>query len=471
LRSPILIIKAPERRRRRARFLPLEGRARIAHLSLDRGVLPAAVTLGSAAVLGLAVTVSPKLAAALAGVAALSAIALAFDVLGIGIVLTATLPWLIVLSDVLPRLTLTLAAGATALAVVQIALPRGDNSRASSQLRIGIALFFAPIAISLARDGLSTGLSQAAKYVVFPLMVLAVTEGTNRSDLLRLRWVALWSSATAVSFNLALGLTGVANIHYYGTGEILGLGSEHVLALLAGCVTAATLASGVTLAWSPVVAMCAVATVATGVRSVLPGLALAGLTRMIFGHVRFRMIILVAVAIFGIFASGAAHVVEARFHRGQSLGEFRSFDAFGSGRGAIYSAALDGWRDASPIDWVTGTGLRSILRFEQERLGETFVGHSDVIEVGVQLGIVGLMGLLLMWRVLIVRANSKLPLLVLGSFALFNGVLEYSGPVVIAVLLTAGLRSASEVPERVQPRRIQIQNPSGPRLARQLGET
>jgi hypothetical protein len=388
--------------------------------------------------------VSPILAAALVGFVVVLAVAFFFDVLGIAVILTASLPWLIVLSDVLPRLTLTLAAGATAVVVWRVAMPVRDGSRASSLLRAGMFLFFAPVVISLVREGLGVGFSQAAKYVVFPLMVLAVTEATNRRDLVRLRTVALWSSVAAVTMNLFIGLAGVANIGYYGSGEILGLGSEHVLALLAGCVTAASLASGLSLRWAPVVAVGAIATVATGVRSALPGLALAGIVRMLFGRVRFRVMVLVALAVVGIFASGAAHVVEARFHRGQSLGEYHSLTAFGSGRGAIYSAAIHGWEASPPVDWVMGTGLRSIQRFEQERLGQTFVGHSDIIEVGVQLGIIGLIGLILMWRVLIQRADSKLPLLVLGSFALFNGVLEYSGPVVIGLILTAGFKRRRE---------------------------
>ena len=148
-----------------------------------------------------------------------------------------------------------------------------------------------------------------------------------------------------------------------------------------------------------------------------------------------------------IFASGAAHVVEARFHRGQALGEFHSLSAFGSGRGAIYSAAVKGWAHSSPIEWLTGTGIGSILRFSQAQLGQSFVGHSDLVGVGVELGILGLLGLILLWRVLIARVDSRLPLLVLGFFSLFNGILEYSGPVVIGLLLTVGfLRRVERAP-------------------------
>jgi hypothetical protein len=70
-------------------------------------------------------------------------------------------------------------------------------------------------------------------------------------------------------------------------------------------------------------------------------------------------------------------------------------------------------------------------------LGQAFVGHSDVVEVGVQIGLVGLVGLLLIWWSFIAGASSKLPLLVLAPFALFNGALEYVAPMVVAVLLTA----------------------------------
>jgi hypothetical protein len=50
-------------------------------------------------------------------------------------------------------------------------------------------------------------------------------------------------------------------------------------------------------------------------------------------------------------------------------------------------------------------------------------------------------GLVLIRCDLIARARSKAPLLVLGSFAIFDGDLEYSASLLIAVLLTAGSRS------------------------------
>jgi len=456
-------LERPGHRHRPPRPRSAWARARH-HLRLDPRLALVALSLLAGIAVGLALSVSPFLAGVLVCLAVLLAVAALFDVFGVAVLMSGLLPWLIVLSDALPRLTLTLASGATALVLLAIARPRDDGSKNALLLRLGIALFIVPILFSFVREG-SVGVSEAMKFVVFPLMVLIVTEATNRTDLSRLRTIALWSSVAALAVNLVLGFTGIANTGYYGTGEILGLGSEHILALLAGCVTAASLASGLTLTWAPVIAIGAIATVASGVRSPLPGLAAAALVRMVTGRVKFRMVVLVALAVGAIFASGAAGVVEARFHQGQARGEYKSISDFGSGRGAIYGAALDGWRDSPPVDWVIGTGLTSILQFERKRLGETFVGHSDAIEALVEMGLIGLAGLILIWRVLIERAESKLPLLVLGSFALFNGVLEYSAPVIIGLLLT--LRppqkdTLATEPDTISPAR---QQRSGARLA------
>jgi hypothetical protein len=355
---------------------------------------------------------------------------------GLAGVLAAMLPWLVVAGDLLPRLTETFAAGALTAVVLVVAVPRHRGSNASVLLRIGIVCFYAPVLLSLGADGSGEQFIQAAKYVVFPAIVLAVTEATNRRDLHSLRAIVLWSGIVALSANLVLGLVGFGNLSTYGAGEISGFGREHDLALLAGCVTAAALASA-SLKWSPAVIVAAIATVATGVRSPLPGLVALMITRMFVAGARVRTIVLVSLAVVAVFASGAAHVIEERYQTGERRGEFKSFTELGSGRGEIYETAINSWRESSPAHWFIGTGLRSIPRFEEEKLGHAFVGHSDVVEVGVQLGVVGLIGLFLIWGVLIARAPSKAPLVVLASFAVFNGALEYSAPLALAVLLTA----------------------------------
>jgi hypothetical protein len=147
----------------------------------------------------------------------------------------------------------------------------------------------------------------------------------------------------------------------------------------------------------------------------------------------FIAIVLVAGAVLG---SGVGNVLVQRFHREQTLGQFSSFDALGSGRGGIYTSAIHAWWVSSPLQWAYGTGLRTVESIEQRSIGSNVVGQSDVIQVGVELGLVGLTGLILIWWTLIARARSKLPLLVLLSFALFNGSLEYGAPVVVTLLLT-----------------------------------
>jgi hypothetical protein len=406
-----------------------------------RGGAPVA-KVAAAALLAVAVGVvlpaSPLGASLLVLAVVVAAVAACFDVLGLAILLVGVLPWLVTMSDLLPRLTVTFASGAAAGAILLIAAPRNMRTDSSIALRIGMVFFFAPVVLSLGRQGAATGAVQAAKYVLFPLMALAVAEATNERELGYLRTVAFWNSVGAITVNLIFGLTGFATSSYYGSGEILGFGSEHELALLAGCVTAAALATSISLAWSPVIAVGAIATVATGVRSTLPGLVIVAFARMLSARVRLRVMVLVGLAVAGIFVSGAAHVVEARFHEGEKVGEFQSFSSFGSGRGSIYQAAVHTWWSASPFSWIVGTGLRSILGVEQQVLGQQFGGHSDIVDVLVQIGIAGLAGLLLIWFVLFLKAKSKLPLVILASFALFSGILEVSGPIVIGMLFATG---------------------------------
>jgi O-Antigen ligase len=406
------------------------GRA-LRSLNPSLGLIPLTALVG--ALVGAAVFVSPVLAAALTGVLVFLAVAARYDLIGIAVVLTAVLPWLVVTAGALPRLTETLGAAATVGATILVASPRSDGSAASSWLRIGLFCFFGTVVIG--QHFASDQLIEASKYLVLPAMVFAVTEATNHDVLKSLRKVALWSGTAAVGTNLALGLLGVAR-GTRSSGEILGYSGEHDLALLAGCIAAAGIVAVSSLRAATPVAIGAAATIATGVRSVLPGLALLVVSRLISSGARLRTIVLVGLSVVAVFASGATHVLEARFHYAERQGEFRSLNSLGSGRGEVYGTAVHSWASASPIHWFVGTGLRSIPKVEQEKLGAPLVGHSDLVQVGVELGLIGLLGFLLIWAVLIARARSKAPLLVLGAFSLFNGALEYGAPAVVALLLT-----------------------------------
>jgi hypothetical protein len=434
--------------RRFRRRTVIARRVRHASLRAKNSIPLTAVAIAGSALMAVvvadALTASRSRAIIVVYLVAALALTARSGLLGLAQLSVATLPWLVVAGDSLPRLTKTFAAGGVTALVVLVAVPQGDGSKRSFLLRVGIICFYGPVLLSLAREGYSDQFIQAAKYAVFPAMVVAVTEATNHRGLISLATVSLASGLVAISANLVSKVAGFGGFGNYSASQVAGYGGEHDIALMAGALTAASLVASRSLKWSPAVAVGAIATVATGVRSTLPGLALVAIARMVAAGARLQTIVLVALGVVAIFVSGAAAVVEARLRIGASRGEFESFSALGSGRGEIYMTAIDSWRAASPIDWFLGTGLRSIPRLEEKELGSALVGHSDVIEVGVQLGIVGLIGLILIWWVLVARARSKTPLLVLASFALFNGALEYSAALVIAVLLTEGVRQTQQ---------------------------
>jgi len=356
-------------------------------------------------------------------------------VMGVALLLAGALPWLVVFSAVEPKLAETFAAGTMVVVLLVVAAPRDDGSRALSRLRLGMILFYLPVVIGLARAPHGAQIIEAAKYIVFPFTVYAVIAGTNDSALQQLSRVAFTSGVIAITFNLLAGLGGF-NHSYYAAGDIQGLGGQHDLALLAGAITAGSLARGPSLKWGSVSAIGAIATLATGVRSTLPGLLLALVAKMFRAGARARGFVMVALVTAAVLGSGVGNVLVQRFHHEQTLGEFSSFDALGSGRGGIYTTAIHGWWVSSPVNWAYGTGLRSVELIEERATGNDVVGQSDVIQAGVELGLIGLIGLIMIWWTLIARARSKLPLLVLLPFAVFNGSLEYGAPLVVTLLLT-----------------------------------
>ena len=355
--------------------------------------------------------------------------------MGVALLLTALLPWLVVFSAIEPKLTETFTAGATVLVLLVVAAPRHDGSRAATRLRIGMILFYVPVLLGLARNPGGAQFIEAAKYIVFPFATLAVVSGTNLPALRRLSKVAFASGAIAVTANLLLGATGL-NHSNYAAGDISGFAGEHDVALLAGVVTAASLGMAMTTRTTAVSIVGAIATIATGVRSTLPGLLLIVLARMSRAGARTRTIVLVGLASTAVLVSGAANVVARRYTHAQQTGQFSSFAAFGSGRGELYTAAIHSWWVSSPVEWTVGKGLRSIEAVEARATGSAGVVQSDVIQVGVETGLVGLLGLVLIWWALLARARSKLPLLILLPFSVFNGALEYGAPLVITLLLT-----------------------------------
>jgi O-Antigen ligase len=428
--------------------LPREGRVDLPwtglRLDADRleGVAVAASVLVSLLVAA-ALQVSPAAALGMVALLAAGTFVARLGAMGVALLLAGAIPWLVVFSAVEPKLTETFTAGTMVVVLLMVAAPRHDGTRASARLRLGMILFYVPVLIGLAREPGGAQFIEAAKYIVFPFTVLAVTEGTNRPALKRLSKVAFVSAVIAVAFNLVAGAAGLGH-SYYAAGDIEGLSGEHDLALLTAALTAAGLGMGTSLRSVSVSALGTVATIATGVRSALPGLVLVVLAKMVGAQARMRTAVAVAVVAGAVVVSGAGNVVVQRFKDDQALGQYSSFAAFGSGRGEIYTTAIHGWWVSSPLDWAFGTGLRSVEVIEQHATGNDVVAQSDVVQVGVESGLIALVGLVLIWWTLIVRAESKLPLFVLLPFALFNGSLEYGAPLVVTLLFTVSPAGAVE---------------------------
>jgi len=430
--------------------LPHEVRAHAlapgAWLDGDRaGAIAAAASILASLLIAAALQVSLALALAAIALLAAAAFVARLSWMGVALFLAGFLPWLVVFSAVEPKLTETFAAGTLVVVLLVVAAPERGQSRASARLRLGMLLFYIPVLIGLVRDPGSAQLIETAKYFVFPFTVLVVTEGTNLPALRQLSRMAFVSGIIAVTFNLLVGLADQGH-SYYAAGDIQGFAGEHDVALLAGAVTAASLGMPTRLKWAGVSAVGAIATIATGVRSTLPGLVLALLAKMLRAGARTRSILAVAVVAGAVLVSGVGDVLVHRFHQDQALGQYSSFDALGSGRGGIYTTAIHGWWVSSPVDWAIGTGLRSVEAIEQRATGSSDTAQSDVIQVGVESGLIGLLGLILIWWTLIARARSKLPLLVLLPFAVFNGSLEYGAPIVVTLLLTLLPADADEQP-------------------------
>src|SRR4051812_23036423 len=94
---------------------------------------PTSVSLSVIAgvVFGYALTTSRSLAIVAVCLIVLLAAIAHLGLLGVAVLFTAGLPWLVAFGDVLPRLTETFAAGATMALVTLVAVPRKDGSHAS----------------------------------------------------------------------------------------------------------------------------------------------------------------------------------------------------------------------------------------------------------------------------------------------------------------------------------------------------
>lgn len=404
-------------------------------IALDLRLGPAAAAATGAALTGLLIARSPLLAALAIAALAIGIGAARFGLVAVVLPGFGLLPWLVVLEGVLPAAAGTLTAGVAAAALLAWVAPLRF---ASPLVPVAAFAFVAVVVIHAVYVTEGEEAIQAAKYMVFPALVVALTSERARELLPALKTPVLASCLAAMAFHLGVIAVGAgASSTYYEAGEKLGFAAEgpHALALMAMVVAAAGLTVRRTGLQLGFFALGAVPVVLTGVRSALLGLVAILAIYIIQSPSRWRALGVVAAVAATALAAGGIDVIGSRL-TGHAE-EFSSFSAAGSGRGEIWTVAFEAWAAAGPAAWLFGTGLRSIVDFELAALGQELVGHSDVVEVLVQLGAVGFAAWLALWTGLLRAGLRMLLLLPLLSFAIVNGSLEYVAPLATGLFLAA----------------------------------
>lgn len=413
-------------------------------VSLRGGPTPLIALAGAAlaAVLGVLVVRSPLLAVLALGTLGVGVAVARYGLIALVVPSFGLLPWLVILEGKLPSELGTFTAACAAGSLLLMVAPL----RFGSPL-IPVAAFFW-IAIVLGQAIFATDFEQviqACKYMVFPAVALAVTSEGGREVLPSLKRPVLGSCFAAMLFHLGVIAAGLgASGTYYGAGEKLGFAAEgpHALALMSMIVAAAGLTLPQVRQRIVGFGLGAVPAALSGVRSALLGLTVA-LAIYIWRTPRKVQVVAVLVGIVAVaLATGALDVVVHRF--GKHPEEFSSFSSAGSGRGEIWSVAFDAWNASGPWGWLFGTGLRSIPGFELRALGSELVGHSDIVEVLVQIGFFGFVAWGAIWVGLLRARLQPLVLLPIVVFGFVNGSLEYVAPLTAGIFLAGACADRDE---------------------------
>jgi hypothetical protein len=370
----------------------------------------------------------------------LGATALRVTRLGAVELLLGALPWLVVFDGLLPALLRTFVTAAAALALLLLAAPLRYRQILGP---VAAGLFVAVIAGNalLATD--PDQLEQVAKYMIFPAVALAVLSERAQQELPRARNFVLGSCLAALAVHLGIVAAGLGETGTkYEIGEKLGFGRGivHEMTLTFVVVAAAGLVSSRRLpAQLGFFALGAVPAMLTGVRSALLALLIVVIIYIVRSRFDRRAMALVVALVIAAFASGAAAIVQERFAK-ESRTE-TSFASAGSERGAIWSVAVTPWWNAGPPEWLFGTGLGSVEAAEIRELGTPFAGHSDLIEVGVTLGLVGLLAWASIWVALVRAPLESIVLVPLIVFAVVNGSMLYVAPLTLGLAFSAACRA------------------------------
>jgi hypothetical protein len=405
--------------------------------------LPVVVAAAAAVGIGALVARWPVAGISAAAALALAAVATRVSLLGAVKFMLALLPWMLVFDTFTPPLARTFATAAAVGGVLVLSSPL----RYRSMLGPVSAAVFAALILghaTLATDG--DQLAKLAKFLIFPAAVAAVLSERGRAILPQVRNVVVASGLAALTVHLVVITAGLGSRGYrYGVGEEIGFGPEipHELALLAVVMAAAGLTmSERVLPRAALFALGVVPALLTGVRSALVGIALILIVMLYQSRLSGRSLAIVALVAAVALGTGAQAAVTERLSADVEAGA--TVEGLSNQRTAIWEAAVGSWWAPGPGTWLAGTGPDSIPVALDRELGAALVGHSDIVEVLVELGIFALVAWLLMWLALFRGGLNPILLIPVAVYAVVNGAIGYVAPLALALVLSAACR----VPEQ-----------------------
>jgi O-antigen ligase len=421
----------------------------IARLSPQRTELVYLLAGVVAVLAGALVAKAPPAGIALVALVCAAALAVRLTRLGMVELTLAALPWLVIFDGLMPSLLKTFVATAAAASLLWLAIPLRFRHVFDPVVAV---LFIAVLCANVLFATDSQQFIQFAKFLIFPIVCLAVLSDRAQEEMPRARNVILASCLAAMVVQLGIVAAGLGQTGTkYEIGEKLGYGRGilHEMALTFVVIAAAGLVSSKrVLLQAGFFALGAVPALLTGVRSALLALIVVLLIFVLRSRLDRRALATVLVILAAAMASGGIQIVQNRFNAEQQ--QETSFSSLGSGRTEIWSAALTPWWNDGPPQWLFGTGLRSVEEQELHDLGKVFIGHSDLIEVGVQLGLVGLALWACLWYALLRSPLENIVLVPLIVYSLVNGSIEYVAPTALGLAFAAACRPPPEPPPRPQ---------------------
>ena len=378
---------------------------------------------------GTVVVRTPAMATAAACAAVFTLIVARYGTLWLTTLAAGAIPWAVTFGDLLPHGFRTTLAGAVALLLVLETRPLPTDR----MLVWGAGALVLTVAASAYVSHSGEGHLEAERMVLFPLMAVALSGRAAPAVLGRMQRFVLVSSALALTTQIVLSWLGdVKRSSYYGVGEDLGLAQRpHELAFLA-----AMTACGAILVFKrgwlaiSVFGVASYIAVDSGVRLGVLAIVAFVAVRSALARGKPRDLLIAATGTAIVMSSGAINVILNRLHvdKGGGLTNHR-FD--------IWSNAWQHFTSGGPVNWLSGTGLGSVIDFSRVDLGlgDRGPAHSDLVAMGIQLGAIGLAAYLTIWLALIMKARYPAALVPVAIFAVANGVIDRTDAMVFALLI------------------------------------